>query len=688
MLKFSDVIYTINTIHKMPIPQYECTEKKNIEYIELPCSFDIETSSFYNNNNEKTAIMYIWQLQIKENTIIGRTWKEFFDVLQILQRIFKISSKHILTIYVHNLSFEFQFMRNWYEWKKVFAIKRRTPISALTSDGILFKCSYILSGLSLEKVAENLTQHKIQKLVGDLDYSKIRHSETEIKKSELPYMVNDVRIVAAYIWELMGKEGSITKIPLTATGFVRRHCKEILTKNKKYLKKIKSLTLEPEEYNIVRRAFIGGFTHANFHAIGKIFENVASFDFTSSYPFVMLTQYFPMSKGVKVKIESLEQAKEYLKEYCCIFKVRFTNLKAKPGIPDNYLSFSKIEEKITDDTILNNGRIYSAPQATVCITEIDFDIICKTYTFDTVQFADFYIYNRGYLPKEFMEIILELYKNKTELKGVIGKEEEYLKSKGMLNSLYGMAVTSIIREENKYIDDWEEPEYPEIEKAINSYNNQYGRFLYYPWGVYVTAHARRNLWTGILACGNDYKYSDTDSIKITNYYKHLDYIEKYNARCIYLIKKVCEWYKFDFEDFEPTDIKGKKHLIGVWDFEGVYNRFKTLGAKRYITEKNGEIILTCAGVGKKAGANYLQKTYGEKAIEHFTNKLVFPAGECGKLTHTYIDEPQTGYVKDYNGNVGKYCELSSVHLENGFYNMNLAENFIEFLYKIGGYIID
>lgn len=121
--------------------------------------------------------------------------------------------------------------------EKVFAIKRRTPITALTTDGIQFKCSYILSGLSLEKVAENLTQHKIQKLVGDLDYSKIRHSETEIKTSELPYMVNDVRIVVAYIWELMEKEGSITKIPMTATGFVRRHCKEILTKNKKYLKK-------------------------------------------------------------------------------------------------------------------------------------------------------------------------------------------------------------------------------------------------------------------------------------------------------------------------------------------------------------------------------------------------------------------------------------------------------------------
>ena len=113
-----------------------------------------------------------------------------------------------------------------------------------------------------------------------------------------------------------------------------------------------------------------------------------------------------------------------------------------------------------------------------------------------------------------------------------------------------------------------------------------------------------------------------------------------------------------------------------------FNNFETIVDTRY------KIILTWAGVGKKVGAEYLKKKYGRKAIEHFTNKLIFPVGECGKLTHTYLDEPQTGYVKDYNGNVGKYCELSSVHLENGFYNMNLAENFIEFLYKIGGYIID
>ena len=100
------------------------------------------------------------------------------------------------------------------------------------------------------------------------------------------------------------------------------------------------------------------------------------------------------------------------------------------------------------------------------------------------------------------------------MKGVQGKETEYLLSKGMLNSVYGMCVTDIVKDNAIYSDDdnWGF-EKVDIDEEIQKYNDSKNRFLYYAWGIWVTAYARRNLWTGILAVGKDYIYSDTDSIK-------------------------------------------------------------------------------------------------------------------------------------------------------------------------------
>ena len=419
---FDEKIYAIDTIDSFFNFDYEITEKgkkPTIEYIELPIAFDIETSSFYDNSGGKTAIMYLWQFQIFDKTLVGRTWKELELFFNELVKYFSLSQSRILTIYVHNLSYEFQFIRKHFNFKKVFAIDQRKPIYAQTDNGILFKCSYIQSGYSLETLANNLLVHKINKLGGNLDYEKIRTPLTKVTNKELQYGVNDVRIVVAHIYEQMQIEKSITNIPLTKTGYVRRHCKEILTKNKKYMRKIKELTIELDEFKQLKRAFVGGFTHGNFYAIGKIKENVASYDFTSSYPYVMVSEYFPMSKGKKIdtKNASADYIRELLHTCCCVFTAHFKNIRLKKDVPECYISFSKIMEKKDSDIILNNGRIFKAKELTTTITEIDFNIICKTYDFDSVSFSDFWVYQRGYLPKEFIEIVLELYENKTKLKG-------------------------------------------------------------------------------------------------------------------------------------------------------------------------------------------------------------------------------------------------------------------------------
>ena len=147
--------------------------KKKPAVYELVASFDIETTS-YSKGDEDIAFMYIWQLSIENYVIYGRTWEQYFEFMDKLQDVGNISPEQQLIIWVHNLSFEFQFIRKLIEWQKVFATDERKVVYGVTSQGYVYRDSYILAGYSLNLVAKNLHTHKIKKLVGFLDYDKIR----------------------------------------------------------------------------------------------------------------------------------------------------------------------------------------------------------------------------------------------------------------------------------------------------------------------------------------------------------------------------------------------------------------------------------------------------------------------------------------------------------------------------------
>lgn len=675
-----------NVSHETIVTQRK--QNGDILYYNIPCAFDIETTSI-SQHDEKYAFMYIWQLGIKDNIYYGRDWSEFLQALTIIRDYLQLDENQRIIIYVHNLAYEFQFMRKYLEWLEVFSLDERKPLKALCSLGIEFRCSYMLSGLSLELTAKNLTSHKMEKLVGDLDYNLTRHSQTPLTKQELLYCEYDIKIVIAYINEQIAEYGDLTKIPLTNTGrvrqYVRKNCfygfkkKKSYSQYHKYHACMQTLTLDEDSYTMLKYCFQGGFTHANYEKVGKTLEKVHSIDFTSSYPAVMLTELYPMSKPKLLQNVSCETMLENmsLKYKGYMFIARFTNIHSTRN--EMYISEHKCTH--TKNISTNNGRVHSADELTTFLTNIDFNIIDYCYTWDKVEFFNVYEFTLDYLPKPIILSIIELYKKKTELKGVEGMEAEYLKSKGMLNSVYGMCVTDIMRDEIMYLDENWSSEKPNIAEKLEAYNTSKQRFLYYPWGVWVTAYARQNLWTGILSMGNDYIYSDTDSIKFQNINNHTWYIEKYNKNIKKKLLDMCNHYNIPYTDLTPKTIKGVEKPIGLWDYEGEYQYFKTLGAKRYIyyTDK---LHITIAGLSKNYGGEYLTSLSGAnvgKMFEAFNNELYIPAEYTNKKTHTYIDDLQEIDVVDYKGNKQRVISKSGIHLEGCEFTLSLSKQYEQFL---------
>lgn len=681
-------------------------------------------SVFYDNMpghhdeiDDKRAIMYVWQVAINGTVIIGRTWEEFINLCTEISQEFCLCDSRRMIFWVHSLAYEFGFIKDLFKWSKVFAAKQRKPIFALSTLGIEFRCSYILSNLSLANVGRSLTKFKIEKLSGEeFNYELPRHNQTPLQDFELRYCCHDVLVVSAYIKEKMLEVGDdISKLPLTCTGycrnFVRNNCLSAHGKQARdeqfrhyhnnIIKRLKIKDLA--EYAQLTRAFMGGFTHCSCRWSGKILNEVDSFDFTSSYPYVIVSEKrFPMSKGKLVEVKSEKELKEYCNNFCVIFDAKFTNIKPK-YINENYIPVSKClnenlkplttEQKKNMPWTTNNGRLVGCESDIyITLTDIDMEIIGKTYKWDKLSIGSCRIYKRGYLPKEIIMSVLTLYKDKTELKGVKDMEDFYQRQKGLLNSIFGCMVTSIIMPVHTYGPNGWTTEKADAEKELKKYNNSKKRFLFYPWGVYVTAIARRNLWSGILAFGDDYAYSDTDSLKVVNADKHLNYINAYNRMVERKLKMVSKHFNIPFDMFAPKTIKGEVKMLGIWDKEtenGKWKKYKSLGAKRYmILTADDELTLTVSGVNKKAAIPYLIDKYGKDgAFDAFTENLTIPGEYTGKLIHYYIDEPHEGYITDYLGNTIKYKEKSGIYMEKASYSFSMEAAYLEYLQEIQGALI-
>lgn len=706
--------FLLNLIKDILSGKYEIVTKredyKDVSYYNIPAAFDIEVTSWYNTEKLKCATMYWWTFGMYNHVTYGRTWEELNELIEKVVEILSLTNNLRIAVFVHNLPYEWQFIRKHFTWDKTFFTESRKSLYCIYR-GIEFRDSLKLAMKKLELLAKDLTKYPIKKMVGDLDYSKPRHYRTPLTPQEQKYCENDVRVLLHYIQEKIENDGGIHKIPLTNTGYVRNYCREKCygygKKNNKYqgYRAIMNvLTMTSDEYVHIRNAYQGGFTHASPFNMGrydsgqngKVHDNVGSYDFISSYPYVIIAEKFPMSCATYYK-ELTEQELFSLTKYNCItFTVTFTRgLLAKPGVPDLYISESKttFTNRCHNTPIVYNGRIFGTTES-FSYSCVDQDLFTILQVYDipknSMRFTNIYAYKKGFLPTSLVKSVVKLYKDKTLLKGKPDELIEYMIKKEMLNSVYGMMVTDIVRELIQYVNDEYKITDPDIEEQIRKYNENKKRFLFYPWGVWVTAYARANLWSGILACGPDYLYSDTDSVKLRNFIKHKQYFDSYNEGVMKKLKIAARYHKIPLSDLIP-EINGTKYPLGNWNYEGnypepSYKRFKTMGAKRYLVENpDGTYALTVAGLGKKAGVEYLINKAAEHEVDPFdlfNFSLYVPPGSTGKQCLTYIDCDSVELreeLTDYLGETAVVSELSYIHMEEKDYHFSQESQFFEFL---------
>lgn len=686
---------TATKLEELNVPVILSKKRNNkVDYLNIAAGFDIETSSEY-QRGEKVAHMYIWMFGIGHNQPVyyGRTWEEFLETTNLLEETFDLRIDRRLVIYVHNLSYEFQFMKHLFQWESIFAMSKGSVLKAVTTGGIEFRCSMKLSASSLANVARNLSgKYACKKMEGDLDYSLIRHYNTPLTPEEMGYCENDIVVVVNYISKEIELAKGITNIEMTNTGRVRTRIKKAFRWGgadsareasagvaQRSAELINSMTMDAELYQQCKNTFQGGFTHSNPKKTWATYNDVSSYDLTSSYPTVMCAEQFPMSTPVKVNMKTAEELKELMIDHCVMFRAHFKGLRNKLGF-ESYFSVHK--GMIKGNHIESNGRIFEADELMTYMTDIDFIIAQHVYDWDSVEFTRVYKFKKHYLPRAIIMEILSMYSDKTTLKGVEGREDDYMLSKGMLNSTYGMCVTDPVKDEHTFDGEEWVCEKANVSEKLEGYNKSRSRSLYYPWGVWVTAYARRNLWSAILNIKDDYIYADTDSVKFLNHEKHKPYFAHYNKQITGKLTRMCEYLDIDKGLLMPRTIKGEDAPLGIWDYEGTYSHFKTLGAKRYLVKKGDKYQITVAGLSKQNGLEYIKELAGDSTdaiFGLFNDGLFIPADKTGKMTHTAIDSAKMFPCTDYRGEVAEVMVACGMHLEPASFDMGMTDNFKWFL---------
>ena len=372
-------------------------------------------------------------------------FREWHELHTYFDKISQELGNFQIICYVHNLGYEFDYlMKNISQPKKFLTNSSHSVISSTLQryPNIQFRCSYLLSGYSLRKIGEIVNFPKLES-----DYRQIFPAD-KVTDKEWEYCERDNDVVAKYVVDVCLKEyGILFNIPYTKTGRVRK----VLRKHYEDTEiSCKWDEMPPENcIEAMNKAFNGGIVISNPFFTDIPLKNVHSYDITSSYPFAMASERFPRNiRKYDTPPKTLFKGDFY------IANIRFKNIQSKYNW--QWLSISKLEN--IQECKFFNGKLIYGKSCDRFVTNIDFELIQDTYEFEYEILEYYQLYNVDYLPECFFRTLTEIGVKKVRLKEELKKLEEgtqeyydksieYSLAKNDFNSIYGMMVEKLIKEE-------------------------------------------------------------------------------------------------------------------------------------------------------------------------------------------------------------------------------------------------
>lgn len=679
------------------IPTHKKTKYK---YLILGSGFDIETTSLI-YKTWISAYCYHWQFSFSNLTVGGRSLSSFSTFLDFLLSV--IPENKRLLVLDANLGFEYSFCKYIFQDKGIteyFTKTKRNPLKLCLRNKIEFREVLGLFGRDLESIADSFTETK--KLKGDLDYSKLRFSNTPLTDKERAYCENDVQILSElgnYIFNHYF--GSNMDMPLTSISELRQKIKDKM--GDRYYNIVKELheNMPDEEiYYILRNyLFKGGLCGTNSLYMDRMVEDCGCGDVTSHYPACMNHFDYPMGKIYSVPPEKfMLEKKPYIA--CITFyeiqsKTSHSILSVHKALGFNPVK--KVSQNATRECIIDNGRIFYAKEITYVVNDVEFNSLVQAYKWEKIKINwCLEIERYGRLPYYVLEVLNEQYLIKEDLKKRGLKDTvEYMFSKNNVNGNFGMMCTAMYSD----VFDIDPVTGNFIPKVVQgeTYKKPYKEalksvFLNPLWGMWITSYARAILIDCITRFPHCIMQYDTDSLYFYNKHhetpKLLKYLRTYNEQIM---------------DMNRIMFNGNKHFedLGCWDIEEKsISHFKGLGSKRYLMRKWDEedkcykIKSTIAGCPKGAILEQYESKYGKVELaqlpeffNYFHDGLIIKEKFSKKLRPVTVDRYEGQKtcqvtVKDYLGNEETITLSSGTALVPNTFTLGVSDAHIRFYLTI------